>query len=518
MRSSDPVVWIGLDALELDELHTRLAQGSMPNIARLAGGREPLSFEPDVPGFAGGIWRSFINGRPVGEHGWYFRKVWRPETGRVEAAAPSWLRLEPFWQEFANRGMRLGLFDVPQAPDPGEDFPGAFVGGWQTHDADPLCARPAGLLAEMTESFGDRLMPAELYGTQTAAGLLAMHEKVIQATRQAAAICEWLQRRERFDLFMVVLGAAHRIGHYLWDLSQIDREGLDPELTARLETAQDEMYRECDEAVGRIAAAAPRGARVSVFALHGMGPNPGWTEVFPDILSLVTGTSGAPSSTGLRGHLHRLRRQPWVMQTTRLMPESAQRLVTSVWSSNMHDWSRTRYFALPAEIGAGVRINLIGREPAGIVQPGQEYEDLCTELAERLRSLRDLETDEPLAANVHITDQLTGTNGPFRRYLPDVVVDWRERRITDSPGVRMPGGGELNWGKGRRIASGRSGNHRPNGWIIGDRPSLSGPPLRTALDLVERLRATLGASRVRGEPYRALGLWLAAMFLPMAFS
>jgi predicted AlkP superfamily phosphohydrolase/phosphomutase len=347
-------------------------------------------------------------------------------------------------------------------------------------------------MGEIEERFGRQLMPPELYGRQTGDGLLEMHEKALLATRQAAAICEWLQRRESFDLFMVVLGGAHRVGHYLWDLSQIDTDGLSPDLRARLERARDEIYGECDAAVGRVAAAAPAGARVSVFALHGMGPNPGWTEVFPDILGLATGDAGGAASTGLRTQLHRLRRQPWVMQATRLMPDRAQRLMMSVWSSNMHDWSKTRQFALPGEIGGGVRINLAGREPAGIVQPGREYEELCDELAHRLRNVRDLETGEPLAAAVHITDTLLPADASHRRYLPDLVVEWRERRITDSPGIHMPGVGELHWGKGRRIASGRSGNHRAHGWFVGERSPRSRPEQRTALDVIETLRGSLG--------------------------
>lgn len=134
----------------------------------------------------------------------------------------------------------------------------------------------------------------------------------------------------------------------------------------------------------------------------------------------------------------------------------------------MHDWSRTRCFALPSETGGLVRINLAGREPQGIVEPGAAYEDLCAELAERLTCVTDLETGEPIVARIHLIDRLVPADAPFRPYLPDLAVEWRERRIGDSVGVRLAGGATLHWPRGRRTSSGRSGDHRSHGWVVGD--------------------------------------------------
>ncbi len=37
------------------------------------------------------------------------------------------------------------------------------------------------------------------------------------------------------------------------------------------------------------------------------------------------------------------------------------------------DWSETRAFTLPTDLEGYIRINLKGREPEGVVAPGQEY-------------------------------------------------------------------------------------------------------------------------------------------------
>lgn len=507
MQSSGPVVWMGLDALDLAEVRLRLADGRMPHLARIAAVGALQTLGPDVPGFAGAIWRSFVNGCSVDGHGWHFGKVWRPEIGSLDAASPDFLRLRPFWSELSRAGLRLGLVDVPYAPDPGEGFDGVFLTGWQTHDSHPLTARPRTLLATLEHRFGRPMLPDEIYGAQRPAGLLRLHGAAIRSIGQIADIGAHLLQNDRFDLFMLVIGASHRAGHYLWDLSQIDQAGLPAAEAAQLRAAMDDVYAACDAAVGRLCAASPAGARIGVFALHGMGPNPGWTDVFPDILRQMA--HGAEVRPGLRDRLYGWRRSSAALSAVRLVPAGAQRWLRRAWSPRMHDWSTTRYFAVPREDGGALRINLAGREPAGIVAPGAECADLCAELTQRLAAVEDLETGQPIVVHAHIVDELVDPAAPYRNYLPDIVLEWGERRLGESVGVRIPDGGEIRWPRGRRLTSGRSGNHRPWGWIAGE-PSLTGCPARqrSAVDLTRALVEQLRPKPARHGQAFGLGLWL----------
>lgn len=505
--TAGPLVLIGLDALDLGEVRTRVADGRMPNLARIVGVASLETLEPCVPGFAGATWRSFVNAAPVGDHGWHFGKVWRPEACRIDAADPGFLRLEPFWNALAAAGLRLGLVDVPYAPDPGETFDGVFISGWQTHDSHPLVARPARLLAELHGRFGTPALGAEHYGAPSAERLVHLHHGALRSIDQIAGIGAHLLAHDTFDLFALVIGAPHRAGHYLWDLSQIDVRQLPPAEASTLHTAMDAVYDACDLAVGHLAAAAPPGARVCIFALHGMGPNPGWTDIFPEI---VRHLARGPSRPGLRDRLTAWRRSQAALAAARLVPAGAQRLVRNVWSSRMHDWSRTRYFSLPREDGGAVRINLAGREREGIVGADDEYARLCSELAERLAEVEDLETGRPIVAQARIVDEMVGVGAPYRHYLPDIVVEWADRRLGDSVGVRFGGGGgELHWPRGRRLTSGRSGNHRPQGWLAGElsRPM---PPSRrrSAVDLAGAMLGWFGVERRRDRSPVAFGLGL----------
>jgi predicted AlkP superfamily phosphohydrolase/phosphomutase len=61
------------------------------------------------------------------------------------------------------------------------------------------------------------------------------------------------------------------------------------------------------------------------------------------------------------------------------------------------DWGRTKVAFGP---NLGININLQGREPNGIVSPGQEYERLCETLQRDLESYIDPETDERIVEKV----------------------------------------------------------------------------------------------------------------------
>jgi predicted AlkP superfamily phosphohydrolase/phosphomutase len=498
MREHVPLVMIGLDAVDGFEVRRLVGAGGLPNLGKLMRRGQFRQLYNEAPGLIGSVWRSFINGLPVGEHGWYYRKIWRPDLGRVEMAAPSWLRLEPFWQHLCGGPYRLAIIDVPCAPSGAAARLSRHLSQrLQCHDQAPPASTPQELWRELEVRFGRPRLMAERYGRQTEASLLQLRAQAIDAAGQIGEIAAWLLGREHCDLLLVVLGAGHRAGHYLWDTSQIDETARGPQDRDLPAAALDEVYAACDRAVGRIVGAAPSGSRIAAFALHGMGPNPGWTDNrFSDILALLHGDqTRRRASVSLRGQIRRAVRSPMVMRATRLMPGALHRRFGRVWSARMFDWKRTRFFDLPADVCGYVRINLRGREPEGTVRQGAPFDALCEELAEELLSLEDLETGESIVAAVDRIDQMVAPDTPFRHVLPDLAVHWAGRPLGSSIGVRSLRHGELVWERGEKLASGRSGNHRPEGWLVtaGPRIMPGAAPAASTLDLVPAIFHVLGA-------------------------
>jgi hypothetical protein len=126
-------------------------------------------------------------------------------------------------------------------------------------------------------------------------------------------------------------------------------------------------------------------------------------------------------------------------------------------------------------------------------------------------SFTDVETGEPVIADVMRVDDEVGRAVPQRLVLPDLVVLWSGRRSAqESGGVRSERFGEIRWPKGARLRSGRSGNHTHHGWFVaagpGVRPGRSNATYDT-VDLLPTAFAWMGAAQpdfFHGQPIAEL--------------
>jgi predicted AlkP superfamily phosphohydrolase/phosphomutase len=475
---------IGLDAADLELVRRLMEDGTLPTLRAL---RERGCFGElagDAARFAGGVWPTLYTGHDVSRHGLYHNKLWRQERMRCEIAEAGWFPEQPFWERLDGTGLRLAILDVPMTVATPKRIDGVSLAGWGTHDVIARGSWPASLWAELAREFGAPRMPAELFGEQSARTLERLTAELGEATSQMAGIGASLLARERWDLFFLVLGATHRGGHYLWDLSQIDLAGLSPPRRLHLEGALHGVYAAADRALARLLDSAPADARIVAFAVHGMGRNTAWADRCPDILARIQ--SGGAGASPKRGLLYAIKRRlPWplVRAVTTRLPASVQARLVELWSGSMFDWRTTRAFPLPMDHAGYVRINLRGREPEGIVAPGAEYEALCTELAAGFESFRDLGTGRPIVRRVHRLAELATADAAARDRLPDLVVEWDDVSPADSPGISSPQYGELRWSPPGRLPSGRAGNHRTHGWFVAAGPGIAPGSSSTGHDI-----------------------------------
>ncbi|MHC4457160.1 MAG: alkaline phosphatase family protein [Planctomycetota bacterium] len=85
------------------------------------------------------------------------------------------------------------------------------------------------------------------------------------------------------------------------------------------------------------------------------------------------------------------------------------------------DWSQTRAFAIGL---AGIFLNLKGREEQGIVDPGNEAEQLREEIAKKLSGLTDPVRGK--AAIKQVYNALKIYNGPYKGEAPDLIVGFNK--------------------------------------------------------------------------------------------
>ena len=495
MTARAPAVLLGLDAADLGLIQRLGAGGTLPNLYGLLARGCTGAIRGEAERFAGAVWPTFYTGQPVSRHGVYHNKLWRQEHMRCEIAAADWCPEPPFWERLRGAGRRVAVVDVPMTVARPAPIDGVSLAGWGTHDVIARGSWPPKLWRETQTSLGPPSMPPERFGSQTPRTLRHLAHELRVATSQVAEIGARLYRREPWDLFVLVFGAPHRGGHYLWDLSQVDTRTISVGSRRALGDALGQVYRAVDAGVGRILELVPPGTRVLVFALHGMGPNTTWVDRCADILARIM--SGRSSGAAPRRGLLYAAKQaiPWRIAravTTRIPPELQARLVP-IWSTRMFDWRTTKAFPLPMDHAGYVRVNLRGREPRGIVAP-EEYGPLCDQIAEGFLGFRDVVSGKSIVRQVHRLDDLAPEGAPARSRLPDLVVEWAGVPPASAPVIRSEQLGELAWSS-PRLPSGRAGNHGGDGWFVASGPGIearAAAATHPIVDLVPTLYRWLG--------------------------
>ena len=488
------------DAASVAALERLLAAGRLPNLAALTGRGRRLELETPATDFAAGAFYTLYSGVALGDHGVFYPFQWSAADQRARYAT-AFEAPPAVWERLARSGLRTLAID-PYESRPPQHAHGTFVCGWGFADRVVLprwsCPPDAGRRFE--RRFGRGPQATEIFGRPRARDLLALREKLRAAPARIATLAEELLRSERFDLAWLTFSAAHLAGHQFWDLSQLDAQALDHEARGALEGALADVYSAVDDAIGRVVGALPDGADVIVTSSVGMDVNTSLADLLPSMLARVL--AGGPVDDGDSGAIWRLR----AAMPPRLrgaiaaaIPDRAALELTARLELRGLDWATTRAFAHPADNQGYVRLNLRGRERAGIVDPG-EAEALLGEIAAGLATFRRPDGEPAVDSTVRVADLYPGR---YSERLPDLVVRWSERPATRVASVTSDWFGEV---RREGAGSGRSGNHTPgDAWaVVVGGGSAFAEPLRAPrlVDVAATVCEVTGADRtgLPGEP------------------
>jgi predicted AlkP superfamily phosphohydrolase/phosphomutase len=123
------------------------------------------------------------------------------------------------------------------------------------------------------------------------------------------------------------------------------------------------------------------------------------------------------------------------------------------------DWARTRAFCIPNANEGYIRVNLRGREPEGIVEPGAPYRQVCAALISQLKALVNPKTGRPAAREVLCVDDIFP--GERRDDLADLIVLWDSEAAITTEVYSEICGLITSERPGYALAPFYTGNHRP---------------------------------------------------------
>ncbi|MFN2383040.1 MAG: hypothetical protein ABR559_02115 [Gemmatimonadota bacterium] len=503
-----PLVVLGIDGGDPAWLRTWAAEGWLPTLAGViergcwgeTGGAELISEH--------GVWVSLFSGVSRGQHGYFYFRQLEPGTYDLRGATGNDLGVAPFWAPRAGSDRRVVTIDVPDVrPLPGLN--GLQVADWASHNnwdpaAYPFRTEPSELAAEIVRDYGGPLVTHEVHQNRVITDQ-AIRETLLNRVARKGALCRNLLARDGIDLAVAVFAESHVANHQFWTYRP-EIGGNAPAEAPELATAIREVYAAIDREWGRILARLPADADVVVVSSVGMAddfPTTGLIEDFLRRLGYQVSPNGQGGGSWKPLDLaRRVVPEPWRAALSRRLSRPRRERLLAEGFRKGTDWSRTSAFAIPGAYTSFVRVNLRGREPGGIVDPGAEYSALLDRLEADLALLVDPESREPAVDRVIRTTELFGAGA--HAALPDLFVEWKPGRFLTR--VRHPAADVVQ----SRPDFYRRSDHSGSGFFAAAGPSISGRgPLATldALDFAPTCLALLGErvpEELSGKPSSAI--------------
>ncbi|WP_228546251.1 alkaline phosphatase family protein [Halegenticoccus tardaugens] len=419
---------IGIDAGCLSVFERLYEADAIPNIRRICEEGISGPLESQIPPWTPSAWPSMYTGVNPGKHGVY---------GFVDYDGYDWhvvsggdVKERALWSLLDEHGMSSVVVNVPVTHPP-DEIDGAIVPGFIGPE-DPTC-HPRGTLEELRRKLGEyRVYPAYSRGDKEVTDAEKMDEYCALVGMRSEAF-RYLVNEHEPDFGFVQFQKTDTVFH--------EFDG-DPEKVER-------VYRTTDEEIGRILDEFDP-EQVFIASDHGMGPYEKYefriNEYLRDkgYVEITKGGKGMPSWNPIRDRLREGHDEnTWEPSTAERLAAyaakfglTAERVGKGLKTVGLDDIAR-RYAPenvtrtaneqvdfpnsiayMRARTELGVRINLEGREPAGVV-PQSEYDTIRADLIEYLRGVSTPDGD-PMFEDVAPREEYF--HGPYLDKAVDIVT------------------------------------------------------------------------------------------------
>ena len=500
---------IGIDAASPDLLDAWTADGTLPNLAALMKHGVTARTRGLDGFFVGSTWASLYTGTNPAQHGLHYQMQLVPGSYRLEDRAKgAFVERDPFWRVLSRAGKRVAVLDVPLSRRE-QSIHGVQVVEWGGHDAFfGYSTLPVELASHIEARWG--MHPAGASCDAAGRGAqeyLAFVSSLEEGVRRKAQWTAELLARGEWDLFMQVFTESHCVGHQCWHLHDTAHPAHDAGIAALTGDPLRAVYRAIDEAIGSLVRDAGD-ARIIVFAAHGMARRFGAHFLLRDVLFALG--AATPPAEPPRARAHDLAARIWHRLPARMRALLSPVRARVAPGSSHHpatagigvDPARSRCFPLSNGLAvSGIRLNLVGREPTGVLEAGNDADQFIEQLEQDLLAIVDDVSGARLVSRLVRTRDLYA--GEHIDALPDLLVEWNDAVANGSTAV---GGGAGARVRARSAKIGtiggandysRSGEHRPGGWLVAAGPGIK--PMRldrtpSLLDLAPTFAHLLGVA------------------------
>lgn len=362
------VVVIGPDGTPLSLISSLIAEGELPNFARIFEGGSVRPMTSAIPAVSSVAWSCFMTGKNPGKHGIYGFLDRKPNSYDTYIPNSNVMRSETLWEILSRHGKRVVVMNVPVTYPP-RRVNGILVAGFLSPRLEKA-TYPASV-GEQLKSMGYRLDVDPWQARENKDKFL--EDLYYTLDKRQEAMFHFMETEE-WDFFMLQIMETDRLHHFLWEHMEKGDEKYAPAFL--------KLYHKIDGLLGRLYERLTEDTTLVVLSDHGFCTMK--KEVF----------------------INRWLQDNGWLSFTKDPPDSLR---------DIHPDSKA-YSMDPGRIF----VNLRGREPQGSVDAGREYEALRKELTDALSELREPESGEPMIERVYKREEIY--SGECYPQAPDLVA------------------------------------------------------------------------------------------------
>jgi len=491
MNPHTKILFLAIDAGDKFLIRNWAKDGTLPILHSLLA-RGLVGETTSVEGFyEGSTWPSFYTGVNPARHGFHRLTQINPGTYEFHRCYPGeFIKRESFWNLLSRAGRRVAVLDIPLSGI-SEGLNGIQMVEWASHDGVyGFHTWPTELKRDVVKRFGHHPVKAscDSYG-RSPLDFCRFRDNLIEGVNKKCELTKHYMNQCEWDFFAQVFTEGHCAGHQCWHLHDPAHPNHDQNIVALTGDPIREVYKAIDSAIGRILAQVDEKTIVFLLATHRMAHNIGASFLLEDILEKMNYLKKTPpdADSQQKGIIRRMvsfakgewKKLPNPIRATLkpvLFPlyNSAKRcIIRDDFSQISHRMDLKHCKCFPHENGnliGGIRINLLGREPSGLVKPGEELEDLCRKISVDLLNIVEKDSGKPVVNRVLRTSDFL--QGESIDHLPDLLVEWSEDKLIGSKGLSDDTSYRLQLTSDKigmiegEYTYCRTGDHRPEGLFV----------------------------------------------------
>ncbi len=371
------VFLLGLDGATFDLIDPWIKEAKLPNFARIVEEGVKGELISVTPPTSPGAWTSIATGKNPGKHGLFDWRVRRENSYDLIPVSAANRHGQTLWDILSENNLKVGLLNVPMTYPP-EMINGFMVSGLDTPSEQEVFTYPPDLYHELLANCGGYVIDTRYKARGGREEWLAEIEAMVRAREGAL---RYLMKKYPCDFLMAVFLFPDRLQHRLWHCVDPSHPAYSPAMAEKYGGVLLEFYQMADRLLGELFEQMDENTTLFIVSDHGFGP------------------------------VHKL------IFVNKFLENLGLLEIKRDASPPKIDWPHTRAYAFGYH--GSIYLNLRGREPEGVVRPGQEYEELREQIIEALKSFVDPETGKPIVGTIYKREQVYF--GPYVNRAPDVL-------------------------------------------------------------------------------------------------